>query len=107
MSNEKKYRYVKFEKLSQVAKAWEEGEQIYEMKYNDLVGDSYKIVLAESYLTLFKDAKYYRREEIKPFECWVYVSDRYSKIEADLDASSLDCTESGNGRLIKMREVIE
>lgn len=59
----KKYRYVKFEKLSDVVKAWEDGKDFFT---DSFYPDQYKKVDGYESIYFFSRTEYYYREEIKP-----------------------------------------
>ena len=82
MSNNKKYKYVKFERLSDVVKSHESGEVIY-FRY-DCPKDTYFIKTGNAFST---QSDYYRREEVKPREIRLTLfDDRPQKIEINGDA---------------------
>lgn len=98
MSNEKKYRYVKFARLSDAVRAYEDGVGIYFMhqfEHCRLKSGSF------SNLT-----DYYRREEVKPFELWAI---RHKETGYILATKAIEETPvcSSDYEVIKMREVIE
>ena len=97
MSNSK-YEYIKFKKLSDAVKAWEDGEGLCFININ---GQYRKKDSGD----FFSAAEYYRRIEVKPFECWaIFWKDGgfVGVVESDSEPHVL----SGQ-RAVRLREVIE
>lgn len=83
----KKYKYIEYEKLGDVVRDWENGEQIYQKEYDELAGENYSICLNTSYFTVFKNATYAKRVEIKEktVEAWAAISPDGLLIEVSFD----------------------
>lgn len=91
---DKKYKYIKYEKLSDAVRDWELGKQIFFME--GICGT----YIDNSQNSFFSHVSYYRREEVKPFECYVCVNADHSYVEIITDLRE-------GYKIIKMREVIE
>ena len=100
MSNNKKYKYVKFEKLSDAIKAFEDGHEIY---FRESV---YGAWLAKGeHDGFFPRSEYYRREEVKSrtFYAWEHRETGYIKSITQNEAEVMP----KEWRRIKLIEVLD
>lgn len=113
---DKQYKYTKYEKLSDAARAWEEGEVVFykPSKLNKAKYLPIKPREETGYLALYAYNEYYRREEVKPLECWAIANSESEHLNI-VSVGSEDFVKEykithypeKNFKVIKMREVIE
>lgn len=107
--SDRKYKYIKYEKLSDAVRAFEEGEQLY---YKNEFGEF--AFVKNSVEQFWTHGEYYHREEVELFECWVIVNTK-SKYLHIVSAGREDFVKDHKiayypdeaYQVIKLREVIE